>query len=437
MKAKIAGAGLLLLTPSVHALINLGPGQLDLLASAAIAYDSNLTGGKTGKSDTFVTLSPELEFGRAAGLIQMDAGLGVHFIRYFDQTTFNADDLNGRLKLTLAEMAGSSFKGSLQIAYEEGASVQAELNTRVHSNTLTAGANGQLQINRRLLLTGGTTYSNVERSGNSNQETIGTDWRLSFSDFLRDTSARASYSYLFTRSEAGRYSPVALSQTSQQISAGLSRPLFRSGETNVYADFGYRFLDVSAAEKRAGNRSGSGYTIGAGIDGPFLPARSFPKLHSKFGISYSDSATPGLNDSGQRALQGNIGLDWEARPNTTVGVSAAKTRTLAINNLTVDSTSLGFHGTQKLRYNLNANANVAYSWSTYPAVTNPALVAAGTGFTSTDRDDKTFSAGASLAYTFARVWHADLSYDYRKIDSSSGLSSYDHHLVSLGVGCRY
>lgn len=440
MKAKIVGAGLLILSSSAHALINLGPGQLDLLATASLTYDSNVLGGPTGTSDEYATFAPSLDFTRDAGALKLQTSAGINFIRYFDQTDLNADDLHADLTLRLTEIAGTSLQGSVTAGYTESATIYRELNTRVHTNTFTTGAQGQLSIGRRLTLIGAGSYSTTERASDSSSETVGTNWQLSLADFLRDTSARATYSYSFTHAEAGRFSTVPISQVSHQITTGLSRPLVRYSLTTIYADFGYRFLQRSAAEERLGNPVGDGYVFNAGITGPFLPATRFPKLKSNVSVSYSESATPGLNDDGGRSLQGNIGLDWEARPDTQIGVSASKARSLTINNLTVTTTTFETHVSQRLRYNLTASANAAYLWSDYPASFNPATMTAATAALlplGVEREDKTFQAGAGLTYSFARVWTSSVRYTYNRTSSTSRLAEFTHHIATISVSCRY
>ena len=46
------------------------------------------------------------------------------------------------------------------------------------------------------------------------------------------------------RRHAERRQPALCKPGAQQVSVGLSRPLFRYSETTVFADVGYRFLDL-------------------------------------------------------------------------------------------------------------------------------------------------------------------------------------------------
>lgn len=428
MKSNIILGGLMLITPCAYGLINWGNSELMLTTTAGLTYDSNLLGGpnnttgRGGTDDIFATLAPQLDFVRKAGLIQLRSGAGVNISRYFDQTNLNAEDFNANIGLSSAQAIGGTFTGSFLLEYRESATVAPELNTRVQSDSLTFGANGQLAIGRRWDLTGGANYANVKRSNAGNLVTVGSDWRLSLRDFLRGTALRLSYSYLKSKSDAGRYSAVGLDQSSNQFSAGLSRRLSPSSETTIYADVGYRFLHRSTAEKTIGADNNGGMTFNAGIDGPFLPRKRFPKLRSKLNLSYADSATPGVNDTGQRTLQGNVLLDWEARATTKVGVSASKARTLTINNLTTNTTSVELHASQKLRYNLSGTVATSYAWTTYPGLA---------------RNDETLSFNTALDYSFARVWTGHLRYEYREVASDRAGADFNHHVVNVNVSCRY
>ena len=443
MKSSFVVAGLVIGIPVAHALVNFDSSELDLTNTAGITYDSNLSGGPKGKEDTFVNYSPRLDFIRKAGLIELQSNLGVNFTRYFDQTNLDAQDVNAGLRLNLAEAIRGAFTGSVDLSYIETATVLEEVNTRVHSDTLSFGASGQALLGRRITLTAGANYSNARRSGGSNSDSVGANVGWALSDFLRGTSLHLNYVYNYTHSDAGPFSPISVDQSSHQITTGLSRLLFPNGQTTISADFGYRFLDRSDAERKAGLTGDGGYVFNVGISGPFLPRDRFPNLKSSLALSYSQSATPGLNDDNTRGLQGSVGLDWKARERTNLGVSAHQSRSLTVSNLTATSSGVDFHVDQTFWFNVTANAGVGYTWSTYksPQVTVAPGSSVGTFYTTSvlgqARSDEALSFTTGLTYAFARVWNAALRYEYRAVFSSLGAGDYDHHVVNLNVSCRF
>jgi hypothetical protein len=443
MKAPLVGAGLLVLIPSAHALINFNTSEIDLTNTAGITYDSNVSGGPKGKDDTILNYSPRLDFARKAGLVQLTSNLGVNFTHYFDQTNLDAQDVSAGVQLNLAEAIRGAFTGSAQASYSETEAVVQDINTRIHSDTLSFGASGQVQLDRRMSLSAGTNFSNSRRSGGTDADSLGANLGWTLSDFLRGTALHVDYAYSYSHSDASPFAPISLNQTSNQITAGLSRLLFPNGTTTVAANVGYNWLDRSAAEKAAGLTTNGGYVFNFSITGPFLPRDMFPKLHSSFNVSYSQSVAPGLNDNDDRALQGSVSLDWQARERTSVGLSVSQNRTLTISNLTGIPTTVEIHASQTLLHNLSAMVGASYVWTTYRAPriavapTSSAAAFYASSFAGSSRQDETLAFHAGLNYTFAQVWSSGLRYDYTKITSSSPFGAYDHHVVNFNVSCRY
>lgn len=214
---------------------------------------------------------------------------------------------------------------------------------------------------------------------------------------------------------------AALDQTTYTLTAGLNRT-FAHDALRVGVNYGYRILERSAAETAEGQTRQGGSVLSASIDGPFLPKKYFPKVESRFGVTYQEAATPGINDTGSKEVTGFLSLGWQARERTRVSFSANRSQRLSADDLSVVSNNVRLALDQTLRANLIGSLSAGYDWSSFSTVS---------------REDRTASFGAGLRYQFARAWDANLTYAFSSTASDVRESDYDRHLVSLSATFRF
>jgi len=420
MKLSTILAGLLLATVPALAGLPLGRGELGLGVTAGATYDSNLFGSPATTGDLYGTVTPLLTYARRDALLQVSADASVSVLRYTDQTALDTENFNTSLKLELAEKAGGKFSGSVTGGYHENTDVNTDLNRRVRSKAFTLDGRGTLVTGARTDLGFGGDYGKTLRSVASDQETLGGQLAFSYKRFFDGYTLRLVGDYNETRSSGQNILGAELNQTSYQAQALLLKTL--RDVFNVYAGYGYRVLNRSARETTSGQTRLADPVFNAGIDGPFLPPRYFPKIKSSFNVAYSEAAAPGVNDSGSKSLSGSLNLDWQARPNTTVGLSATRGQRLSADDLTVQSAAVQFNVDQKLRHNLTGKFGAGRGWETFRGV---------------GRSDRILTAHAALIYAFASRWTADLSYRFASADSSRAESVFDRHVTTASVGYQF
>lgn len=420
MKKMILRSLSLLLPTLATASIPVGRGEISLGASASANYDSNLSGRRAAEDDYYGTFAPRISYIRRAGKIEADANASISVQRYMDHKEFNSENVTADASLRLSEKSFQNISGSLTVTYVESYAADLDVNARIKSAGTSVSALAGLVTGPRTSVSVNGNYSNFNRVGASDQETLAGGGSFSYRGFLDDTTLSLSYGYTQALSSGENILGADLDQTSHSFSIGLSRALYR--EVTGEISYGYRILNRAAAETTIGQTQQKGSFMTATINGPFLPRRVFPKITSHASISYQDAQTPGVNDPGQKNISGDIGLSWEARPSTTVSLNATRSQRLSTTDLTVVSSSLNAHVNQQLRHNLTGAIGAAYNWETYRGIA---------------RKDKILALDGSLNYSFARTWTSSASYTYTSNSSSSFISDFNRHMVTINVGYTF
>jgi hypothetical protein len=421
MKTLKIALGLSALTSSAVAGIPFARGEINATASAAATYDSNVFGTRDATEDFYGTLSPRFLYSRRAGQIEAAASVGIAFIRYADQTQLNADNVDAVATLRTATADARNLAGSVSTAYRETSEVSPDINARVKSKSYTFNGEATLLTGPRTDLGVKADYTDTRRDVASDQQLLATVLRYGYKDFLVGNNLNLIGTYDETRSSGRNLRSAPLDQTSYSVSAGLGRAFFRDRIQGRFS-YGYRVLHRSRAETSTGTTSQSGPVFNASLDGPFLPERYFPKIKSKFVLSYDESSTPGVNDTGNKTLTGLLSLTWQARETTTVSFSATRSQRLSVDDLSVVSSTLLLSLEQVIRYNLRGTVSAGYNWDAYRGV---------------DRSDETVVLDGRLDYTLARNWKATASYRFSSASSTQRRSVYDRHIATLGVNYQF
>ncbi|WP_438481995.1 outer membrane beta-barrel protein [Oleiharenicola lentus] len=421
MKTILHAAGLALIAGSVSAAIPVGRGEISASAAATVTYDSNLFGTNDATGDTFGTLTPRVSYLKKAGLIEASANAGISFLRYLEQTELDAENLDLDATLQITNASQRNYSGLVSAAYRESADVNTDINARIETQATTFIAKGALITGPRSQVATNANYSDTQRSIASDQQILSTDVIYAYSDFFYGNSLRIAGNYDTLRTSGENARGVALDQKSYSLTGGLNRTFARD-VLRFGFNYGYRIVNRSSEENPDRPARQSGSILSVILEGPFLPAKYFPKITSSFSLSYQSAATPGINDDGSKELVGTLRLAWEARERTRVRFSAYRTQRLAVSDVTVVTTSVQLGLDQTLRTNLTGTLTAGYDWSTYDEM---------------DRDDNVVSASAGLRYHFARKWDANLTYFFNSISSNLRESTFDRHVVSLSVSYQF
>jgi Putative beta-barrel porin 2 len=418
MKTIILAAGFAVVTGSALASTPVGRGEISATIAATGIYDSNVFGTPDAIADYSGTLAPRLSYTRKAGEIEAAADAGISFIRYVDQTQLDANNVDADATLRMTESNTRNYYGTATAAYHEASDLNTDVDTRVELKT--ASLTGQLSMITGPRSDAGVTgsYIDTRPSVGSNQQILTTEALWDYKNVLEYYSLRVLGDYDELHSSGNNTLGVPLAENSYMLSAGLGRALAHN-TLRAGISYGYRILNRSAAEAGPDNRRQAGSVISASLAGPFLPEKYFPKVTSEFTLSYQDSATPGINDSGNsKELTGSLSLAWQARPNTSASFAVHRSQRLAVSDFSVVTTSVLLGLSQVLRYNLTGTLSAGYDWSTFRGL---------------NRQDEIASFSAALKYHFARTWDANLSYGYTSLTSSLPHTDYNRHVVSLGV----
>jgi hypothetical protein len=414
-----AAVFLAVLTAGAFAAIPAGRGELSASVDATATHDSNVFGTPDAVADWSGLLVPRVSYVRKAGRIEANATAGISFIRYAEQTQLNADNLDASATLQVTESDFRNYSGLLSAAYRETSELNPDLDARVNLKTTVITARSALITGPRSNAAISGTYTDTRLTSGSDQQVLNTEALYDYKDFFYGNSLRLVGSYDELHSSGNNTLGVPLKQNSYVLSAGLGRALYHN-TLRAGISYGYRVLNRSAAEVLAtgGPRQRSGYVVGVSLEGPFLPVRYFPRVTSLFSLVYQDAATPGIYDTGTKEVTGRLSLLWQAREGTGVSFSVHRIQRLAVNDLSVVTTTMLLSVEQALRLNLTGTLSAGYDWSTYRSI---------------NRQDETTRLTAELRYHLAKSWDVHLTSIYTSTSSTLPLSNYHRLVTSLSL----
>ena len=404
----------------------LGRGAVTAQISGSSTYDSNIQTASNGDSDLFFSLSPTVSYRRTDSLITSEATIRAGVDRYVNETRFDGENYNGTYSLSMPSSEERSYGFNFRTGYDEGASPDASLNSRVLSKTFSTSLSGNVTLNRVHDLQASANYSQTTRDQGNNQDIF--DYGPSYSyRFDSGMTAGASYRHSITQSEAATSSAApanpSLDQVSDSVALNVTRPLY--GDLTGRASLGYRWLDRGDRENTVGLEDSDGYTMSIGLSGQFLPRKYFPKTTGFFNIGYEDSQSPGLNDDSPRRLIGSLSLTWEARDTTSVSLAFSRSQGLTATDETAVDNSVNLSVSQAVGHFVTCNFDVGYTQSEFD----------DSGFASvnTQRSDDVYTAGIGIAYQINLSWSAGFNYRFVNSQSTLETGSYDRHTVKLSA----
>jgi hypothetical protein len=409
---KLSGT-LVLLYTACSAEFQVGNGAFQLDTSLAGIYDSNLRDSASGISDFSLNFQPTLRYRSIGSRFNTEAYVGERFRRYLDHSSFNSDDVDSRLNWHMSRVDGHTTAAELAVGYVENTEAVVEVNDLVRTKTFFANASGEVLMAGRNLFSAGLSYRDSQRSIGSNQ--TGSEGRLGYSyvGFTDGSALSFNYSHQQNKSTENTTGATSIDQKADTGTVAFSHPLYADLIGSV--TYGYRWLDRGEQEKLLGlpNRRGSLYSLN--LEGPFLPRKYFPKTTGTFRVSYEQAAVPGLNDSSNKRLVGQIDLTWTARERTTLRYFASRSQDLTINDNTVVNESTGLTLTQGIGSFINTDFTVRYTNANYVNLI---------------RTDDRYEARAGATYKINRLWSSALYYSFLHSTSNATVANFDRHVVS-------
>lgn len=426
--ALLAACAAALLPSSARAFTEFARGAVTLETEARLTYDSYFIGAtKLGDDDYYATLTPQLKYARKAGLAEINAFAGLSLNRYDTYKQFNSEEFSAGFRSQLPVGAGSRISGDVNIGYNESTVIDYTVLDRIPTKSLFGSLNLRYQTGLKTSLADSLTYSDTSRHGAySDQEAFGNNLSFTYGDFLEGTALSISHGYARTTSSGENALGAKLDQTSNSLSATLTRPIV--GKLMGDATYGYRILHRSALENVVGQSRSSGSFFNVSLRGPFLSPIRFPKLESSASIAYEESRSPGINDLGQKTLTGDVRLSWDARERTRLSIRGSRTVDLAATDLSVENTDVAFTVSESIGLATHLDGQIGYTWRSFRGVS---------------RDDHTLTASLTGRYSISRFWSAGAGYTYQKNDTSSNspqailalyrlrAADYERHVVSV------
>ena len=415
---------LLALLPAVAlAEIYTAGGKVDLNATLSETYDSNLSARSDAQGAYFTSLSPGASYVRDTSLLKTSAHIGMGIQRYFDHKEFNQETYQAGATLALEQGTLGNYSLSLGVNYSDGASANYDLGQRISSRSYGLTGSATVETSERTGLAFSSSLNRADTGLYGKQDTFSNSADFHFGPVMRDAQLFVTYSNSITKSSGKNELNVALDQSSNSLSVGIGKKLTEKLFGRVNAGYSWNSISNAEASYSGGNTSGA--VVSASLTGPFLPEKLFPKTTSSFSISYSDSVSRGLYDSGGKQLSGSLSLGWQARENTHLSFNTSRSRRLALNDRTVDTSDIGVAVSERLMNGLMLNASAGYNWSTYVSKIN----ANTEGFN--------YSASASYSFGAKQNWSALLSYRYTSNSSAIAFRNLSHYTAVASISYSY
>ncbi len=432
LRAFIACSSLVTLAPqALQAFAEVARGGLTLDTQVSMNYDSNFLGAtKVGDDDYYLSLNPQLNYRRRAGIVPTDIFAGVDILRYDTYDSFDSENFSAGLTTKFPTPEGARLTGSLALSYRESTDVDLFVSDRVASKATTVSISAAYQLGLKTSLTESLSYTDTKRSIYSDQEIISNNLGFLYSNFLGQTSFGLNYQFTDNTSSGSSVQAQGLDQRSHAFSSTLSRPLW--GPLSGGITYGYQMLDRSTAETTINQAEQNGGYFSLSLNGPFLPPSKFPKLKTRASLSYQESTTPGINDTGGKTLTGGIGMSWDARERTSLSIDLDRSLQLSAANFTVENTSASFGITERIGDFTSLSGSISQTWNTFRGV---------------NREDKIFRAIFGARRSLSKAWGLGFNYTYEDnktdADASAQLTQrinrgdYTRHLVSLSANYSF
>ena len=429
--------------PKALALVELPSGTISLNTILTGTYDSYFIGTRDHDPDYYAVLSPQLSYAHNVGPTNLRAYAGVSINRYNTNSRYDSEDLSAGISSRFPVVEGSRLSGGLGTSYAESTQIDQIVNDRVATKTYQVNLDSSYRTGLKTTLSDGINYARNQRKIYGNQTIWSNTLGFSYADFLEDTNLNLSHVYTRTKSSAGNYASYVydpelignipdapLDQTANSFNVGVAHPLY--GKIIGEAIYGYMIMHRSAAETANHNTDEKSSSISLNVTGPLLPPERFPKVESSASISYQQSTSQGINDTGGKNVVGNVHLSWNARERTRLTIGATRSQSLGTNNFSVVTTGANFGVTESIGLATSLSGGTSYTWSSYRG---------------SSRHDTEFEGTLALNHSLTKHWSLGANYVFQDHATDAPptdfqaaryqLGDYTRHVVSLSISCAY
>jgi hypothetical protein len=426
-----------------RALVSTGSGVIKLEVTTSGTYDSYMIGTPDYGSDFSGAIHPQLRYNHLIGPTEFEVYGGVTYNRYQHYKMFDSEDYSGGISSNFPVSEGSRLSGNVSATYVEATEVDQSLNDRVPTKTGVLALNTTYLAGLKTTLSDTVSYSQVQRQIYGTQIIWDNEFKYSYTNFLENTKLDLTHRFTRTKSDASNYASwsydpshantvpnSALDQYANSIWATLSHPVY--GQIIGEVNYGFTWLTRSASETASGETNTRTSLVSFTLRGPFLPPSRYPKVESSASISYEQNVSPGINDTGEKTITGNIDLAWNARERTRVSLGALRSQSLASNNFTVVSTGVHAGFTENIGLATVLNGKLSYDWYDYRGIT---------------RNDEIFTANVGLHHPLTQRWSVGADYTFESTKSNAPQDSfqaaahapqdYVRQVIVLSIGCVY
>ncbi len=392
-------------------------GRLTAEATATSMYMSNAEARRNGAEAFTFSFAPALDYKRQSALIETSATAGVEFEHVLDGPGSDREAKRAGLTFSTAKSAGYRFTPTLRTLYTESYSNDLNVNARIFNRQTTTAAGGEMTFSPTLTAALISTYETNRADGYAGRHSLENKGRLE-SALGGRRSLFAEVNHREVASDDRSAGSTALDQRALSTTLGFTQGF----STGTKASIGVGYLDQqrSTAETLLRSKGSSGATVMASIDGPFLPPTLFPKLTSMIRLAFGRLENPGLQDNGNKQLTGEVAVGWAARSTTRLGLAAARTRDLTVNDLTMERSRSVATVEQSVGNTSRLAGTLGYEWMTIRGIIRHSEGAIAT-----------FSASRKLGSRDR--WESRFNYEYRDLNSSEQVANFSQHTVRLSA----
>jgi hypothetical protein len=293
---------------SLHALVNLGEGEIDFSATASVNYDTRITARNTELEDTVLRFSPTLVYMRPFKQADFSASVGVQFLEYLDNSEFSDEN----------------FFFDLSISPK----------TEIQTSRLRL--TGDLSINT-------TTQSNEDTGTIITTRNYGVGGTLTY-------DPNRHYTLVLNASAAREDPEDSAFREIDRYGAGVR--VLVPVKQDIMGNLGVNYQNIESDEEL--DSAGEVVTVLGGFSGLLLP-----KLEGYLlgGINFRQNDTTGDEESPYLSAS----LVWAADDLTQVTLSGSSTVDSTINDFSTESTSLSLSVTRDLSREWSASGSIGYS----------------------------------------------------------------------------
>ncbi len=401
MKTSYSQPAVCLLSGILFVLVSLAPhgskglvpvaqGELFVNAEARTTYDSNVYRNRDEVGDVSLTLTPELQFIRDAGVLHLDARAGVAVQRYLDENPLDAEDFYFEAGLIYPVAPGEPqrTRQTLNLFYRERTTVVEDNWGR----TTVVEDFGEVTETRNFGGDYGVRYRLTEK--------LATRGRL--------LAERWNY-------RRGRFSDRNTYSASSDLIWLYSPKL----------DFftGYRFRRVETRRRLEGIRdvSSRDHQVSVGAEGELLP-----KVTGAVRVGYQYRDFDDRERGGRDQLSFDVDVDWDATGQTSLALGAGRDFRTSADERNVDSTLVYLSATHRLTDPVRLDARTSYQHERF-----------GSAAGRPGRTDHRYGIEGGARYSLTERASAALAYRFQRRESDEARFTYNRHIVDASVLFRF